>query len=65
MSAAQQSRCRLDMQRPGLNIYASQVPDGECAHMPHGNRFLLGLLRLGRGSDEVMAEAYKRRLCLD
>jgi hypothetical protein len=24
MSAAQQSRCRLDMQPPGLNIYASQ-----------------------------------------
>ncbi len=24
MSAAQQNRCRLDMQPPGLNIYASQ-----------------------------------------
>jgi hypothetical protein len=26
---------------------------------------LLGLLRLGCGSDEVMAEADKRRLCLN
>ena len=24
MSAAQQNRCRLDIQPPGLNIYASQ-----------------------------------------
>ena len=33
-------------------------------HMPHGERFWLGLLGLGRGGDEVMAEAEKRGLCL-
>jgi hypothetical protein len=32
--------------------------------MRHGERFCLGLLRLGRGGEEVMAEADKRGLCL-
>jgi hypothetical protein len=35
------------------------------ASAAYGERFWLGLLRLGRGSDEVMAEADERPLCLD
>ena len=57
---------RLQSRWPGHQgrIFIHRRSYRERTHLPHGERFWLGLLRLGRGGDEVMAEADKRGLCL-